>query len=58
MGNLPNAQITEMGRMTKGVDEMIDENVLHWSSHTERMGCDRIAKWVYVGVYVGSCLVD
>ena len=28
-----------------------------WFGHMERMGNDRIAKWVYVGVGVGSRLV-
>ena len=35
--------------MTKGVDEMIDEDILRWFGHVERMENDRIAKRVYVG---------
>ena len=35
--------------MTKGVDERIDEGVLRWFGHVERMENDRIDKRVYVG---------
>ena len=35
----------------------IDESVFHWFNHIERMENDRIAKWVYVGEYMGSCSV-
>ena len=35
--------------MAKGLDERIEEDVLHWFSHVERMENDRIAKRVYVG---------
>ena len=34
--------------MTKGVDERIDEGVLRWFGHVERMEKDRIGKRVYV----------
>ena len=34
--------------MTKGVDEKIDEDVLRWFGHVERIENDRIAKKVYV----------
>ena len=34
--------------MTKRVDERIDEGVLRWFGHVERMENDRIAKRVYV----------
>ena len=40
--------------MTKGVDERIEEDVLWWFGHVERMERDRIAKRAYVGVCVGS----
>ena len=39
------------------VDERIDECVLWWFSHEERMEKDRIAKSVYVGEYAVSCSV-
>ena len=39
---------------TKGVDERIDEGVLRWIGHVERMENDRIAKRVYVGERAGS----
>ena len=41
--------------MMKGVDKRIDEGVLWWFGHMERMANDRIAKRVYVGECVGSC---
>ena len=34
--------------------ERIDEGVLRWLGHVERMENDRIAKSVYVGEYAGS----
>ena len=49
MDKVPNAQNREKCRVTKGVDERIDES-FHWLfSHTERMGHDWIPKRVYVG---------
>ena len=39
----------------KGVDERIDEGVLQWFSHVERMENDKIAKRVYVGEFAGVC---
>ena len=38
-------------------DEKIDEGVLRWFGHVERMENDRIAKRVYVGEFAGSCSV-
>ena len=32
----------------KDVDEKIDEGVLRWFGHANRMENDKIAKWVYV----------
>ena len=40
--------------MKKGLDERIDEGVLRWFSHVERMERDRITKRVYVGGCAGS----
>ena len=40
--------------MTDGVDEKIDEGVLRWFGHVERMERDRIAKRVYLGECAGS----
>ena len=40
--------------MRKGLDERIDEGVLGWFDHVERMEWDRIAKRVYVGECAGS----
>ena len=44
--------------MTKGVDEMIDEGVLRWFGHEERMENDRIDKKVYAEECAGSHSVD
>ena len=43
--------------VTKDVYEKIDEGVLRWFGHVERMEIDRIAKRVYVGECAGSCSV-
>ena len=43
--------------MTKEEDKNIDEDVLQWFSHIERMENDRIAKRVYVGECAVSRLV-
>ena len=40
--------------MRKGLDERIDEGMLWWFGHVERMERDRIAKRVYVGECAGS----
>ena len=44
-------------RVRKGLDERIDEGVLRWFGHLERMERDRNAKRFYVGVCAGSCSV-
>ena len=41
--------------VTKGVDERIDEGVLRWFDHVEKM--DRIPKRMYVWGFAGSCSV-
>ena len=51
---IPNAWIRELCGVTKGVNERIDEGVLRWFSHVERMEKERIAKRVYVGKCAGS----
>ena len=40
--------------MKKGLDERIDELVLRWFGHVERMKKDSITKRVYVGECAGS----
>ena len=40
--------------MMKRVDERIDEGVLQWFGHVEKMESDRIAKRVYVGECAGN----
>ena len=51
------AWIRELCDVKKGVDERIDEGVLWWFGHVERMEYDRISKRVYVGECAGSPLV-
>ena len=38
----------------EGSDERVDEGVLRWFGHVERMERNRIAKRVYVGECAGS----
>ena len=42
MSQVPNAMIRELCGVTKGVDE----SILHWFGHIERMENDRMAKRV------------
>ena len=42
MDRVPNARIRELRRVRKGLDERIDEGVLQWFRHVERMERDRI----------------
>ena len=50
MDRVLNARITELCGVTKGQDEgeRVDEGVLRWFGHVERMEKNRIAKSVYV----------
>ena len=50
MDKVLNAWIRELCGVTKAMDERIDEGVLRWFGHVERMENDRIAKRVYVGL--------
>ena len=40
--------------VTKGVDETIDEGVLQWFGHVERMEKERIVKIFYVREFDGG----
>ena len=53
MDTVPNAWIRELCRIVKEVEE----NVLCWFGHIGRMENDRLARRVYVGEYVDSCLL-
>ena len=53
MDKVLNARIRELRGMAKGVDERIVEDVLHWFSHVERIGNNRIANRLYVGESAG-----
>ena len=54
MDRIPHARIKELCEMRKGLGERIDEGVLRWCGHVERMESDSIAKRVYVGECAGS----
>ena len=54
---IPNAGIRELCGVMKGVDERIEEGVLRWFVHVERMENDRISKMVYVRECAGSLSV-
>ena len=56
MDKVPNARIRQLCGATKVVDERIDEGVLRWFGHLERMENDTIAKRVYAGKCTGSRL--
>ena len=51
---IPNARIRELCGVRKGLDGRIDEGVLRWFGHVERMERDRFPKRIYVGGYAGS----
>ena len=54
MDRVQNARIREYCGVKKGPDERIDESILWWFSHVERMERDMIAKRVYIGECAGS----
>ena len=54
MDRIPNAQISELCGVKKGLDEGIDEGVLHWFAHVERVERGMIAKRFYVGEFAVS----
>ena len=54
MDRVPNAGIRNLCGMMKGVDKRIDEGILQWFGHVERVEEDRIAKRVYVKECVDS----
>ena len=53
MGRVLNARIKELCGVRKGLDERIDEGVLQWFDHVERIERDRIAKRIHVGECAG-----
>ena len=46
---IPKERIRELCGVKKGQDERIDEGVLQWFCHVERMERDRITKRVFAG---------
>ena len=58
MDKVLDARIRQFSRVTKCADEKIDEGVLRWFGHVERMKDNMIAERVYVGECAGSCSVD
>ena len=53
MDRILNAWIRELCGVRKGLDERINEGILQWFGHVERMEGDRITKKVYVGECAG-----
>ena len=49
MDRVPSARIRESYEVTNGEDERVNEGVLRWLGHVERMENNRIAKRAYVG---------
>ena len=54
MDRVPNARIRELCGVRKRLDESIDESVLRWFGHVERMERDRIVKRAHEGECAGS----
>ena len=54
MDRIPGTQIRELCRVRNGLDESIDESIIRWFGHVERMERDRVAKSVYIGECAGS----
>ena len=54
MGKVPSGRITELCRVTKEVEERINEGVLQWFDHVKEMENDRIGKRFYVGKCAGG----
>ena len=57
MDEIPNAQIRQLRRVKEAMDEKIDEGVLRWFGHVERMKNKRIVKRIYVVECASSCSV-
>ena len=51
MDRVPNQRVRELCGVTNGLDETINESVLRWFTHVERMGNERIVKRYIWGVY-------
>ena len=49
MDKVLNTQIRELCGVRKGLERKVDEGVLQWFGHVERMEIDMIVKRVYVG---------
>ena len=47
LDKVTNARIGELCRVKKGLDERIDEGMLWWFSHVQRMESDRIARSLF-----------
>ena len=54
MDRVPNARIRELCGVTKGAVERIDESVLRWFDHVERIENDMFAKRIHVQECAGS----
>ena len=49
MDRVLNVRTRELWGVVKGVDEQIDERVLRWFDHIEKIDNDKIARRMYVG---------
>ena len=54
MDKVLSARIREVSGVTKWEDKRIDEGVLRWFGHVQRMENDRITQKFYVGECLGS----
>ena len=54
MIKVTNGRIRELCGVTKEADERIDEGILRWFGHVERIEKNRITRRVYVGECAGS----
>ena len=53
MDKVSNARIRELCGVKRGLDERIDEGVLWWFGHVERIERDSITKRFYIGEFAG-----
>ena len=51
---IPKVRIRELSGVTKRLDERIDEGVLRWFGHVERVEGNRIGERIYEGECAGN----
>ena len=52
MDRVPNTWIRELCRVKRDLDERIDEGILRWFDHVEKIERDRIAKSLFMSMLV------